>query len=95
MIVIKNNTRLNLKSYSSEEEFERDITENTKSFFGKRIIYIETKTKIDSKELGGSVPDGFLFDLSDIDNPNFYLVEIELASHDFYRHIFQHLINHN
>ena len=88
MIVIKNNTRLNLKSYSSEEEFERDITENTKSFFGKRIIYIETKTKIDSKELGGSVPDGFLFDLSDIDNPNFYLVEIELASHDFYRHIF-------
>jgi len=88
MIVIIDNIRFNLKSYSSEEEFERDITENTKSFFGKHIIYIETKTKIDSKELGGSIPDGFLFDLSDIGNPNFYLVEVELASHDFFKHIF-------
>jgi len=88
MIIIKNKLKFTQYSYSLEEEFEKDIISNTKNFFGNRIIYIETKTKIDSKELGGSIPDGFLFDLSDMDNPNFYLVEIELASHDFFRHIF-------
>jgi len=84
----KNNTKYSQYRYSIEDEFEKEIKSNTKNFFGKNAIYIETKTKIDSKELGGSIPDGFLFDLSDMDKPNFYLVEVELASHDFYRHIF-------
>lgn len=88
MIIIKNNAKFSQYRYSIEDEFEKEIKSNTKNFFGKNAIYIETKTKIDSKELGGSIPDGFLFDLSDMDKPNFYLVEVELASHDFYRHIF-------
>ena len=88
MIIIKNKQKFTQYSYSLEEEFENDVISNTKNFFGNKTIYVETKTKIDSKELGGAIPDGFLFDLSDMDNPNFYLVEIELASHDFYRHIF-------
>lgn len=88
MIIIKNKQKFTQCSYSLEEEFENDVISNTKNFFGNKIIYIETKAKIDSKELGGSIPDGFLFDLSDMENPNFYIVEVELASHDFYRHIF-------
>ncbi len=88
MIIIKNNSKFTLLQYISEEEFEKDILANAKSFFGKNIIYIESKKKIDTKDLGGSVPDGFLFDLSDGDNPDFYLVEIELSSHDFFKHIF-------
>jgi len=88
MILFKNNLKYSQFSYSSEDDFEKDVLTNTKFFFGKRTIYIEAKKKIESKELGSSIPDGFLFDLSDIDNPNFYLVEIELVSHDFYKHIF-------
>ena len=88
MILFKNNLKYSQFSYSAEDDFEKDVLLNTKFFFGKRTIYIEAKKKIESKELGSSIPDGFLFDLSDIDNPNFYLVEIELVSHDFYKHIF-------
>lgn len=88
MILFKNNLKYSQLSYASEDEFEKDILTNTKLFFGNRTIYIEAKKKIESKELGSSIPDGFLFDLTDIENPNFYLVEIELGSHDFYRHIF-------
>jgi predicted transport protein len=38
--------------------------------------------------LGSSIPDGFLLNLTDIENPIFYLVEVELSTHDFYGHIF-------
>jgi sugar-specific transcriptional regulator TrmB len=38
--------------------------------------------------LGSSVPDGFLFGFKDEENPEFYLVEVELEQHDFFKHIF-------
>lgn len=88
MILFKNNFKYSQYSYISEEEFEKDVVDNGKLLFGNKIIYIEAKKKIDSGALGGSVPDGILFDLTDIDNPNFYLVEVELAKHDFFKHIF-------
>src|SRR5690606_29129136 len=60
----------------------------SKLFFGSKSIYFDAKRKIESKSLGGSIPDGILFDLSDVDNPEFYLIENELSSHDFFNHIF-------
>jgi len=38
--------------------------------------------------LGGTVPDGFFFDFNDITDPQFYIVEVELAGHEFFNHIF-------
>ena len=49
---------------------------------------MDLKNRIDTYALGSSIPDGLLFDFRDKENPEFYLVEIELAKHDFYRHIF-------
>ncbi len=74
--------------YSSEDEFEQDIVTFHKLFFGKKTIYIDAKKKIKSKSLGGTVPDGFFFDLSDISDPQFYIVEVELAKHSFFSHMF-------
>ena len=71
-----------------EKNLEDDVVNNSKLFFGKDSIYIDAKKKLDSKSLGGCIPDGFLFDLSDKINPAFYIVEVELAKHDFYGHIF-------
>jgi predicted transport protein len=84
---------LNNKVYSEfqfvkEADFEREIVANSKLFFGAGSIYIDAKRKIETKSLGNSIPDGFLFDLTDKDNPEFYLVEVELAKHDFFNHIF-------
>lgn len=84
---------LNNKVYSEfqfdkEADFEREVVANSKLFFGTGSIYIDAKKKIEAKSLGNSIPDGFLFDLADKDNPEFYLVEAELVTHDFFRHIF-------
>lgn len=74
--------------FDKEADFEREVVLNSKLFFGANSIYIDAKRKIETKSLGNSIPDGFLFDLSDKANPEFYLVEVELAKHDFYNHIF-------
>jgi hypothetical protein len=74
--------------FVSEDDFERVIKENSKTLFGAKTIYFDLKRKIESRALGGSIPDGFLFDFKNEETPEFYLVEVELARHDFYKHVF-------
>lgn len=87
-VIFQNNNKYYEFNYTQEKDFEELIKNNTKLIFGSSTIYIDLKTRIDTISLGGSIPDGLLFDLKNIDNPEFYLVEVELAKHDFYRHIF-------
>ncbi len=74
--------------FNKEEDFENLVIKNSKTLFGSNTIYFDLKNKIKSQSLGNSIPDGFLFDFKDKENPEFYLVEVELAKHDFFRHIF-------
>jgi len=83
-----NNKRFIEKSFSREKDFEALAFANSKSLFGRKSILIDAKRKIDNKALGGTIPDAFLFDLKDPNNPEFYLIEVELAKHSFYNHIF-------
>lgn len=77
--------------FESEEQVEKLIKENYKTLFGDKTIYLDFKTKVESRSLGYSLPDGILFDFRDPENPDFYLVEIELQKHDFYNHIFRQI----
>ncbi len=88
MKLITNTKTYTQFQFDKEAEFEREVVQNSKQFFGTNSIYIDAKRKIETKGLGNSIPDGFLFDLSDKDNPEFYIVEVELAKHDFFNHIF-------
>jgi len=88
MVLFYNGKRFVEYEFEKEADFEKEISENFKLFFGQDSIFIDAKKKIETKSLGNSIPDGFLFDLSDKDNPEFYLVEVELAKHDFFNHIF-------
>lgn len=73
--------------FLKEEDFEKEVIKNHKLFFGDKTIYIDAKKKMETK-IGNVVPDGFLFDLSNINDPAFYIVEAELSKHSFYEHIF-------
>jgi predicted transport protein len=86
-VLIKNNNRYFEREFNTEDEFEKIIFDNYKTIFGDETILVDAKKKI-STFVGGTVPDGYLIDLSDLDNPEFYLVEIELSKHDFFKHIF-------
>lgn len=88
MKIYFNNKTYNEFQFDKEADFEREVVLNSKLFFGTNSIYIDAKRKIETKNLGNSIPDGFLFDLSDKNNPEFYIVEVELVKHDFYNHIF-------
>jgi len=88
MVIFQDGKKFQEYRYDVEDELEKEIVDNSQLFFGKHTIYIDTKRKIDSKALGGTIPDGFLFDLSDKEEPEFYVVEVELKSHDFFNHIF-------
>lgn len=88
MAIFIDEKKFSEKEFLREDEFERVVFDNYKSFFGRNTILINAKRKIDTKSLNATIPDGFLIDLNDIDNPEFYIIEAELASHDFFNHIF-------
>jgi predicted transport protein len=73
--------------YSIEDDFEQLVAKNAAAIFGDKSIYINAKQRITTSTLGRTIPDGFLIDLSDTDDPQFYLVEIELQKHGFFSHI--------
>jgi len=79
--------RCNKTKFQKEEDLENLMIKNHKLLFGSKTIFIK-KAKIRNEGLGNAIPDGFLFDLKDVNNPQFYLIEVELAKHDFYNHIF-------
>ncbi|HAX47481.1 MAG TPA: DUF5655 domain-containing protein [Ignavibacteria bacterium] len=87
-VVYRNGNRYSEKQFNKEEDLENLVTANSKTLFGQYSVYIDAKKKITNKAFGGVIPDGFLLDLSDISNPEFYIVEVELAKHDFFGHIF-------
>ncbi len=88
MTIIGNGKRYSQLEFTAEKDFEEDIVASSKMLFGKNTIYINAKKKVDSKSLGGAVPDGFFFDFGDSTDPQFYVVEVELSSHSFYNHVF-------
>lgn len=88
MTIISNGKRYLQFKFTIEKDFEEELVAQSKMLFGKNTIYINAKKKIDSKSLGRAVPDGFFFDFSDLTDPQFYIVEVELSEHNFYNHIF-------
>lgn len=86
-IIYFNGKKCSRTEFKKEEDLEKLIIKNHKGLFGNKTIFIK-KTKIKNQALGNTIPDGFLFELKDINNPQFYLIEAELAKHDFYKHIF-------
>lgn len=73
--------------YTKEDDFEQLVADNARTIFGDKAIYIKTKKKMDTSTLGKAIPDGFLIDLYDPDDPKFYIVEVELQEHSFDGHI--------
>ena len=65
MTIIGNGKRFVEVKHSLESEFEDDIVFSSNELFGSNIVFINPKKKIESKSLGGVVPDGFFFDFND------------------------------
>ncbi len=88
MSIIGNGKRYGEHKFPTEKDFEDDVVSSSKVLFGTSTIYINAKKKIESKSLGGTIPDAFFFDFSDPADTQFYIVEVELSRHRFFEHIF-------
>ncbi len=84
--IIINNNEYSLFDFDNEAEFEKAVIENQKYLFGKDSVYIDAKKRI-GRENHRGIPDAFLIDFYDSKNPQLYIVENELASHDVYSNI--------
>jgi len=79
-----------LHEYETEKEYEKQIVKHAKEIFGPNSIYIDIKKKIGDEI--ASIPDGYLIDFYFEKTPKLYIIEIELESHDPYRHIGQQML---
>ena len=84
--IIINNNEYSLFDFDDEDEFEKAVIENQKYLFGKDSVYIDVKKRI-GRENHRGIPDAFLIDFYDSKNPQLYIIENELASHDVYSNI--------
>ena len=82
LIIPSSSSCLSPVPYDNEAAFEKDIVKHYPLFFGEKTLFIP-KRKISGGALGNTIPDGFLFDCRDGQNPRFYIVEVELSHHSF------------
>jgi hypothetical protein len=76
-----------LIQFQIEQDFERAVVSHAPSVFGDHRIYLDCKRRIGSKDGKQSIPDAYLIDLSRPREPQLYVVENELSSHDLFKHI--------
>lgn len=69
--------------FNSEDELERVVVANSESLFGPSSLYFP-KALIRTKDGFGTIPDGFVIDLS---TRRWFIVEAELAKHSVWTHI--------
>jgi len=77
----------NLIQYETEQAFERAVVAHVNDIFGERRIYLDCKRRIGAKDGKQSVPDAYLIDVSSPRDPQLYVVENEISSHDLFKHI--------
>jgi hypothetical protein len=84
-LVIVNGEKYELWVPDTEEEFEKMVKEHAKEIFGENSEFFDIKKKIKSESGIGSIPDGYLIHFNA--EPPWFIVEIELSTHDLYDHI--------
>jgi hypothetical protein len=73
--------------YEKEEHLENDISNIKLELFGENRLYLRVKKLIGDKNRKQNIPDGYLIDLANGNNPKLFVVEVELAIHDPLNHI--------
>src|SRR5664280_1194820 len=82
-ILLKDGVTYSLHTWETENEFEKIALGQFKSIFGENAILFD-KQKIKTETGIGTIPDAFVI-CPDI--KKWFIIEVELAIHDVYRHI--------
>lgn len=86
MLWNKNNKYIEIP-YEKESELEEAVNEVKEALFGSSRIYLDDKRKIGKKGGTNNLPDGYLIDLTNSQDPKIFVVENDLSSHQHLKHI--------
>ncbi len=71
--------------YEKEADFEKTVISLSDAIFGPSTIYVDVKKRMGRSVV--SIPDGYLIDMTEADEPKLFIVENEIVRHDPFRHI--------
>jgi len=72
-------------SYEVEAKFEDDVTKLADQIFGPTSIYLRIKKRVGTDIV--TIPDGYLIDTAEPDDPKLFVIENEIVRHDPFKHI--------
>ena len=73
--------------YDKESDLEDTVNEVKDVLFGSARVYLDDKKKIGQKGGTNNLPDGYLIDLTNKNEPKIFVVENDLANHQHLKHI--------
>ena len=72
--------------FKNENELEIAVEKNSDYIFGEKTVYIDLKKRVQSKNNSfANIPDGYILDFRK--EPQLWIVENELSTHDSFKHI--------
>jgi len=81
-MMVSKDKRYRVFSYDGkEQELQKVVEERTEDIFGNFSFFISKQRLASRRAELETIPDGFLLDVSDPDNPILHIVEVELKSH--------------
>ncbi len=73
--------------FDKESELEDAVNEVKSALFGSDRIYLDDKKKIGKQGSTNNLPDGYLIDMTNHQDPKIFVVENDLARHQSLKHI--------
>ncbi len=78
-------------SWRSEASFEECVVGLADKIFGTTSIFLPIKHRVKRGNIV-TIPDGYLLDFADASSPRMFVVEVEIQTHDLFKHITDQLI---
>jgi hypothetical protein len=72
-------------TYVTEAAFEKDVMLLADQIFGPTSIYLSIKKKVGNNIV--TIPDGYVIDTTNPDEPKLFVVENEIVGHDPFKHV--------
>lgn len=83
--LLVNGATYTLRLPQREEDLAREVEEHVKDLFGEDAFYFNLKKRIRTPAEIAAIPDAYVIVLAD--KPQWYVIEVELASHPLYEHV--------
>jgi len=86
MKLVYNGKVFNKVKFVNEDELEKAVVKHSPDIFGQKSVYIDIKKRVKHKQNSFiSIPDGYILDFRS--DPQLWVVENELETHDSFKHI--------